>query len=113
MMSFHLAEYYFRQQNYTKATSIIETVNIENLSNKEIANMKFHHGVCLFYPKQFDGPNPCLMPSAQMKDDPNYIDANYYYGFIAFYDKQYREALDAFTIVEDRKATMARLYLII
>src|SRR5688572_3930197 len=54
MMSFHLAEYYFRQQEYDKATVLYEKVNIENLSNREIADMKFHLGYAYFTAKQFD-----------------------------------------------------------
>jgi predicted negative regulator of RcsB-dependent stress response len=38
-----------------------------------------------------------------IKDDPNYHDANYYYGFLAFRDKQYIEALESFKIVENDK----------
>src|SRR5215831_279652 len=37
MMSFHLAEYYFRQQDYPQAMGLYEKVNVENLSNSEIA----------------------------------------------------------------------------
>jgi TolA-binding protein len=103
MMSFHLAEYYFRQQDYTNATALYETVNIDNLSNREIADMKFHLGYCYFTSNQADRAKPMFDAIRQAKDDPNYADANYYYGFISFYDKKYKEALDAFTIVEDHE----------
>ena len=48
-----------------------------------------------------------------MKDDPNYLDANYYYGFLAFRDKQYNEALQSFKIVENEKdyATVVPYYI--
>ena len=36
-----------------------------------------------------------------MPKDPNYIDANYYFGFISFYQKKYNDALAAFTVVEN------------
>jgi TolA-binding protein len=103
MMSFHLAEYYFRQQEYDKATVLYEKVNIENLSNREIADMKFHLGYAYFTAKQFDKAKPMFDAIRQIKNDPNYIDANYYYGFIAFNDRQYRDALAAFTVVEDHE----------
>lgn len=101
MMSFHLAEYYFRQGNYAKALEQYEATNIGNLSNREIADLKFHQGYAYFNAKQFDKAKPLFDAIRQMKDDPNYLDANYYYGFLAFNDKEYRKALDAFTIVED------------
>ena len=40
----------------------------------------------------------------QIKDDPNYIDANYYYGFLAFRDHNYSEALQSFKVVENEPA---------
>ncbi len=103
MMSYHLAEYYFRQGDYTKAEALYETVNIENLSNREIGDMKFHLGYAYFTGQKFDKAKPLFNAIRQIKDDPNYVDANYYYGFIAFYDKQYKDALDAFTVVEDHE----------
>ena len=44
MMSFHLAEYYFRNEEFSKAIDAYEAVNISNLSNEEIADMKFNQG---------------------------------------------------------------------
>ncbi len=38
-----------------------------------------------------------------MPKDPNYLDANYYYGFISFNDHNYSDALEAFTVVEDHE----------
>jgi TolA-binding protein len=101
MMSFHLAEYYFRQKDYGEATTLYESANISNLSNREIADMKFHLGYTHFVAKRFDKAKPMFDAIRQIKNDPNYADANYYYGFICFYEKKYKEALDAFTIVED------------
>lgn len=101
MMGYHLAEYYFRQQDYSSAIPLYEKVDVANLSNREIADMKFHLGYAYFTTKQFDKAKPLFDAIRQIKSDPNYIDANYYYGFLSFYDKKYREALDAFTVVEN------------
>ena len=103
MMSFHLAEYYFRKQDYSEAIPAFEKVSIDNLSNREIADMKFHLGYSYFTSKQFDLAKPMLNTIRQLPKDPNYSDANYYYGFLAFYDKNYRDALDAFTVVENHE----------
>jgi len=46
------------------------------------------------------GPSP-VQCHRQLPKDPNYADANYYYGFISFYEKKYSDALAAFKIVED------------
>ncbi|HTQ66683.1 MAG TPA: tetratricopeptide repeat protein [Puia sp.] len=102
MMSYHLAEYYFRKQDYATATRLYEKTSIENLSNQEIADLKFHQGYSYFTLQQFDKAKPLLNTIRQMPKDPNYLDANYYYGFICFSDKNYREAMDAFRVVEDK-----------
>jgi TolA-binding protein len=101
MMSFQLAEFYFRQQRFSDAVDLYEQANIANLSNREIADMKFHQGYSYFTLQQFANAKPLLDAIRQMKDDPNYIDANYYYGFIAFRDHNYGQALESFRVVEN------------
>ncbi len=101
MISFHLAEYYFRQKDYNAAIKLYDHADIDNLNNQDIADLKFHEGYCYFTLKQFDNALPLFNAIRQLPKDPNYIDANYYYGFISFYQKKYNDALDAFKIVED------------
>jgi TolA-binding protein len=103
MLNYHLAEYYFRKQRFTDALARYEQTNIANLSNKEISSMKFHQGYSYFTMQQFAQAKPLFNTIRSMKDDPNYIDANYYYGFLAFRDKQYTDALQSFKIVENEK----------
>ncbi|MBL7700414.1 MAG: tetratricopeptide repeat protein [Chitinophagaceae bacterium] len=103
MMSFHLAEYYYRKQDFSKAIEAFEKVNISNLSNDEIAAMKFHLGYSYFTVQRFEQAKPLLNTIRQMPKDPNYLDANYYYGFIAFYDRDYSNALEAFRVVENHE----------
>ena len=98
MMNFHLAEYFFRKQQFA------EGANIANLNNREVADLKFHQGYSYFTLQQFARAKPLLNSIRQVKDDPNYIDANYYYGFIAFRDRDYREALESFRVVENEPA---------
>lgn len=103
MMRFHLAEYYFRHQRFSDAVPLYEGANIANLNNREIADMKFHQGYAYFTTQQFAQAKPLLNAIRQVKSDPNYIDANYYYGFIAYRDRQYSEALSSFRIVENEE----------
>lgn len=113
MMNYHLAEYYFARQDFTQAVDHYEQANIENLSNKEIATLKFHQGYSYFTLQQFAKAKPLFNTIRSMKDDPNYLDANYYYGFLAFRDRQYNEALQSFRIVENEKdyATVVPYYI--
>ena len=103
MMSFHLGEYYFRQQKFAEAALLYEQASLENLSNREIADMKFHQGYSYFALQRFAESKPMFNSIRTIKDDPNYMDANYYYGFLAFRDGQYGDALASFKIVENEK----------
>jgi tetratricopeptide (TPR) repeat protein len=103
MMSFHLGEYYFRNEKFGDAVQQYDQTNIANLSNREIGDMKFHQGYAYFNLQNFAKAKPLFSSIRSIKDDPNYPDANYYYGFLAFRDKQYSEALESFKIVENEK----------
>lgn len=100
-MQFQLAEFYFTQQKFDEAGNLYEVVNIANLSNREIAEMKFHQGYVYFTQQRFAQAKPLFNTIRGMKDDPHYLDANYYYGFLAFRDKNYNEALQSFKMVEE------------
>ncbi|MHA4846213.1 tetratricopeptide repeat protein [Flavitalea antarctica] len=103
MMSFNLAEYYYRKQDYATATSLYEKVSLDNLTNEEIADMKFHLGYSYFTDKQYEKARPLFDAIRQLPKDRNYIDANYYYGYISFNERKYNDALTAFRVVENDK----------
>ncbi len=104
MMNYHLAEYYYRTKNLGKAQEYYQQANIANLSNSEIANMKFHQGYAYFSMQQFDKAKPLFNAIRQLPKDPNYVDANYYYGFIVFSEKNYSQALECFRIAQQSPA---------
>lgn len=112
-MNFHLGEFYYRQQKFADAASQYENAGIANLSNREIADMKFHQGYSYFTLQRLAQAKPLFNSIRQIKDDPNYIDANYYYGFLAFRDRNYNEALESFKIVENEEnyATVVPYYI--
>jgi len=56
---------------------------VKQLSNREVADMKFHQGYSYFNLQQFDKGKPLLDEIRRNPKDPNYVDANYYFGFIA------------------------------
>ncbi len=99
-MRFYLGEYFFQQQAYGKAQEQYEQTGIANLSNAEIASLKFHQAYGYFVTKDFNKAKPLFNTVRQIEQDPNYIEANYYYGFICFYQKNYKEALASFRIAE-------------
>jgi tetratricopeptide (TPR) repeat protein len=100
IMSYQLAEFYYRKQDYAKSLQFYEQTSVSNLSNRQIAEMKFHQGYSYFTLQQFAQAKPLFNSIRQIKTDPNYIDANYYYGFILFTEKNYGQALESFQLVE-------------
>ena len=100
MLSYELAEYFFRNSDYVDAITYYGKAGIDNLNNAEIGQVKFHEAYSYFSLKQFKEAKPLFDAIRQIPTDSNYIDANYYYGFIAFGDKNFKEALKSFMIAE-------------
>ncbi|MFY7652401.1 MAG: tetratricopeptide repeat protein, partial [Chitinophagaceae bacterium] len=103
MLAYELAEYFFKQKSFSEAQTYYHQAGIENLTNAQIASAKFKKGYLYFVQQQFAEAKPLFNAIRQIPEDPNYTDANYYYGFISFYEKEYDEALNAFTIAEKNK----------
>ncbi len=101
MLAYHLAEYEFRHGNYDAALKDFDHAGIDNLTNNEIASLKFHKGYAYFVKKNFDQAKPLFDAIRQLPKDSHYIDANYYYGYICFYQKKYSDALTSFSVVEN------------
>lgn len=100
MISFYLGEYYYQRKEYNKALTYYGKSNIVNLNNRQIAAMKFHQGYAYFVNQDFEKAKPLFNTIRQLPADPNYIDANYYYGFLAFSEKLYETAIECFLLAE-------------
>ncbi|MGF7230290.1 tetratricopeptide repeat protein [Arachidicoccus sp.] len=100
MLAYQLGEYYFRKEKFTEALAYYEKAGTANLKNSEAAQLNFHQGYSYFTLQRFDKAEPLFNSIRQIPSNPNYIDANYYYGFIEFYKKNYDEALSALKIAE-------------
>ncbi len=103
MLSFHLAKYYFLKEDFSNAITYYERAGIDNLNNDEIADAKFEKAYCYFNLKQYDVAKPLFDEIHQMPEHKYFIPANYYYGFIAYKDKNYNEALKSFKLVETQE----------
>jgi len=101
MLNYFLGEYYFRQKKYANAIQCYLKTSISNLTNSQIESMKFHKAYSYFVSQQFGEAKPLFNSIRQIPDNPDYIDANYYYAFISFYDKNYEDALKSFKIAEN------------
>ncbi|MFZ9661876.1 MAG: tetratricopeptide repeat protein, partial [Chitinophagaceae bacterium] len=100
-MAFHLAEYYFKSEEFRNALEYYDLSNIANLSNVEISSMKFKQGYCHFYLGNLEKAKTFFLTIKSIPNDPNYQAANYFYGYIVFGEKKYNEALDAFKKAEN------------
>ena len=85
-MNFHLGEYYFRRSEYTLALEHYGQTSVQHLNNREVADYKFHQGYAYFSQQKYDLAKPLFNVIRQVKSDPNYATANYYFGFISFYE---------------------------
>ena len=99
-LSFYLGDYYFRRANYALALTYFEGAGDANLTNEEIGKEKFELGYAYFSQKNYEQAKPLFDAVRQIPKDPHYVDANYYYGFICYNDKNYTEALACFQKVE-------------
>lgn len=100
LMSYHLAKYYFLQDDFSNAINYYERTGLDNISNEEIAEVKFEKAYCYFNLKNFDQAKPLFEEVTQLNDNNYFIPANYYYGFLCYKDKEYNKALSAFRLVE-------------
>ena len=104
MMSFHLAHAYFLENNFASAIKYYDIAGYDNLSNEQIADAKFEKAYAYFNEKQFASAKPLFNEIHQLPNNKYYIPANYYYGFISYYDKDYEQALKSFQLVEMEEA---------
>lgn len=100
LVSFQLGRYYFNRNRFSEAIPYYEAASIDNLSNEEIADAKFELAYSYFNAKDFKKAQP-LFASIKEIQNKYYLPANYYYGFISYYNKQYDAALASFKRVQD------------
>jgi tetratricopeptide (TPR) repeat protein len=99
-LNYYIAEYYFRKNQFAQAAAHYEKAELSYFNNEQIAQIKFNQAYSYFNLKRFSQAKPLFNTIRQMPNNANYYDANYYYGFIAFTDKNYTDALDAFQKAE-------------
>ena len=104
MMSFYVGTYYFRDKQFNESLSYLENTKLANLSNAQIGEVKYLLGYIYFSLGQFEKAKQPLDAVRQTVQDVYYVDANYYYGFIAFKEKNYPVALSCFEIAKSAAA---------
>lgn len=103
-LNFELAKYFYRKQQVDLSIQAYQKISIDDLENNELALMQFQLGYLYFKKGDLDQSSGYLMSIRQVKSSPFYTDANYYAGFIALEQKDFKLALSCFKIAEQNKA---------
>jgi TolA-binding protein len=93
-----IGKYYFNKHKDNEALIAYSHVSIDDLGNNEIMLMKYQQGYLYFKAGSWDKATTLLNAVRQVKNNPNYTDANYYAGFIALEKKEFKDALNYFQI---------------
>jgi TolA-binding protein len=101
--AFALAQYYFQHNNLPAAITNYELAGINNLSNAEIADAKFELAYSYFNERNFERAKPLFAIIKELPDNKYYISGNYYYGLLAYNDKNYDEALKSFERIHNQE----------
>ena len=97
-LSFALGAYYFKHQLDDEAFKSFAKVSLDDIDNEEIILMNYLEGYLHFKAGNWDKATSLLNSVRQVKNNPNYTDANYYAGFIALEKKEFTISLGYFQI---------------
>ncbi|HTN47018.1 MAG TPA: tetratricopeptide repeat protein [Flavipsychrobacter sp.] len=97
--SFALGQYYFENRQYASAIRYFEAVKLNNLSNEDVADLKFQLGYSYFNEKQLDKAAP-LFNAVQGLGGKYTHAGNYYNGLLAYNAGKYDEAMASFRKID-------------
>lgn len=100
--AYSLAQSYFKNNRYADAIKYYELAGVANLSNEEVINAKFELAYCYFNNSQFNQAEP-LLASVRELGGKYYDAGNYYYGLLAYNKNNYKDALNSFNRIENKK----------
>ena len=104
MLSYALAKFYFTKEDFGTALGYYEKSGLANLSPTDLADAKFEKAYCYFNAKLYAEAKPLFDEVRELADNKYYFPANYYFGYISFYDKDYTAAMQAFKLVQNEPA---------
>lgn len=99
--AFALAQYYFKAQIFREALTYYELAGITNLTNEEISDAKFEMAYCYFFNNQLTEAKNLFAAIKDIKTHKYFVPGNYYYGLLAYNDKDYKNALRSFEAIEE------------
>ena len=99
-LAFHLGHYYYITKKYDKAVEYFNKAQFNKLSNDQLYDSKYEKAYSLFCIKNFAEAKPLFKDLTAIKEGKYFDASSYYYGFIAYADKEYDTAFAAFKVVE-------------
>jgi TolA-binding protein len=99
---FQLGKMYYNQKKYSLSAEWLAKVDIHDLDAGQQSDYYFYLGYDYFVRQRFDRAGPLFQRIKDSQTD-YYYPANYYYGYIAFSQKNYTDALKSFEIVKQSK----------
>ncbi len=95
-----LADYFYQDKAYRKASAYYERVNRQELKDENLAKYFFRYGYSLY--NKGDKPHALLMFSEIKDIDTDYTPpAIYYFSHIAYEQRMFETAMDGFTRLKD------------
>ncbi|MBC7426178.1 MAG: tetratricopeptide repeat protein, partial [Bacteroidia bacterium] len=110
MANKQIADYYYYNKKYKTALSYYKKVNLSAFSSDETEEILFNKGFCLFKSEKYEESREAFYPLT-LKDGPNKIKATYYYGYVSYMNKNYKDALKAFLSIEEKGPQTMKLYI--
>lgn len=101
--AFALARQYFILNRLDSAILYYEIAGLANLSNQELADAKFELAYSYFNQAAFDRALPLFAAIKDLPSNKYYIPGNYYYGLLAYNNKDYKEALKSFKRIHNQE----------
>lgn len=105
-----VGDYYFNITKYKIALGYYKKVAESNLSKEERQTLAFRKGYCYFKANKLKEAKETLYPLTN-SDNPYRKEATYYYGYVCYLNKDYKEALSAFKKVDDDNIGAVKLYI--
>jgi tetratricopeptide (TPR) repeat protein len=97
-LGYYTGIYYFDKEQFDKAAESFSKTSPDVLSAEHKNRMQFAYGYSLLTQRRFKEAKPLLNEARLQAGSGNFIDANYYYGLLAYNDGEYNEAIRCFEI---------------
>lgn len=105
-----VGDYYFNISKFKTALNYYKKVDNLGLSKDEKQTLAYRKGYCFFKSGKFKEAKDEFFPLTNT-ENPYQTEATYYYGYVSYMNKDYKQALSAFKKVEDKGIEGVKLYI--